>query len=272
MTSRHQRVTGHFRARGAAAIVVLALAGCGGGDTSGGAGTPAPSSGTAAFCSAAVEFDDAASAGPDVDEATATPEQVQAAVKKFATELEASLAAVEQQAPEAVKADVGTVARLYRQAAATGDAATLQSPELDTAEQNIDTYMLQECGYEKIDVTATEYDFQGLPASIKAGTIAITLTNQGRELHEVAVLQLKEGVTQPLAEILNLPEQQATGMLTEVATTFAEPGRTDTLFVPLTPGRYGAVCSVPQGTTSADTPGTGPPHFTLGMVREFSVA
>ena len=50
-----------------------------------------------------------------------------------------------------------------------------------------------------------------------------------------------------------------------------------------TPGRYFAVCFLPQGATpelmaqmegpeSSLPPGAGPPHFMAGMVQEFTVA
>ena len=51
----------------------------------------------------------------------------------------------------------------------------------------------------------------------------------------------------------------------------ADPGQTDTVFVRLTPGRHGVVDFLPQGTSSTATPGGGPPHYTLGMLDEFSV-
>ena len=48
------------------------------------------------------------------------------------------------------------------------------------------------------------------------------------------------------------------------------PGESDTTFMELEPGRYAAVCFIPQGTTQ-DTEGSGPPHHTLGMLGELTV-
>ncbi len=36
-------------------------------------------------------------------------------------------------------------------------------------------------------------------------------------------------------------------------------------------GNYAALCFIPVGTTSEETEGTGPPHFTEGMAAEFEV-
>ena len=99
-------------------------------------------------------------------------------------------------------------------------------------------------------------------------------------------------------------------MITMVGGAFAPPGSTGNVLIDLTPGRYVAVCPIPQGLTpeveaqfaetegstpdgsapaATDTVGTdpagsapagsapggpelGPPHFVLGMFQEFTVA
>lgn len=61
---------------------------------------------------------------------------------------------------------------------------------------------------------------------------------------------------------------------------FAGPGSGDITFVDLDPGKYAVVCFIPVGTTDmADLEAgegdqaepAGPPHFTQGMVTEFTV-
>ena len=68
----------------------------------------------------------------------------------------------------------------------------------------------------------------------------------------------------------------------DVGFAFAEPGATAAQTVTIgEPGDYLMVCFIPAGTTSlpsidpnASAPpslGTGAPHFTLGMLKEFTV-
>ena len=59
--------------------------------------------------------------------------------------------------------------------------------------------------------------------------------------------------------------------------SFGAPGDSDTLFVDLEPGRYVIVCFLPVGATPDNMEALesgeleGPPHFTQGMVEEFTV-
>ena len=78
-------------------------------------------------------------------------------------------------------------------------------------------------------------------------------------------------MTQPYTDILALPPEQQLQMTTVLGLVQANPGQTDTVFLRLTPGRHGAVDFLPQGTTSTGMPGSGPPHYTLGLVGEFTV-
>ena len=74
-------------------------------------------------------------------------------------------------------------------------------------------------------------------------------------------------------------------MATEQAFAFAFPGTVGQTVTDFTPGRYVALCFLPQGATPEiisqmggpeDTAPAGaelgPPHFTAGMIHEFTVA
>jgi hypothetical protein len=270
---------------GVAVVLALGTAGCGGAATSGGtassvsaapsvssASAAAAPDGAAALCSVWVDSDVAAGADVlSIDFAAGTPEQIQAGVKQFWARQEPILTSVQQQAPDQIKPDVETLLRLARQGRATGDVSSLLSPDLATADRNIDTYLLRQCGHPEVQVAATDTGYQGLPASIEAGTVAITLTNAGQEAHQVVLSRITEGFMQPFSEILNAPPGQRSQMATPLQSTDADPGQATTVWVPLTPGRYGVADYYPQGTTSAATPGTGPAHHTLGLVGEFTV-
>jgi hypothetical protein len=263
----------------AAAVLALLTAGCGGGAGAPASATTAPASAaptsstdrTAAVCSAWVDSDAGGRVLLTTDLASATPEQLQATVKEFWSQQEPILVSMDQQAPEEIKADVGTLLGLARQGAATGDAGTLSSPQLMAADRNVDGYMLRECGYRQITITATDQAYQGLAGPVPAGTVAVTLRNQGHDAHQAVISRAADGVTQPYSEILTLPLDQQLKMASPLGLVQADPGGTDTVFLRLTPGRHGAVDFLPQGTTSIGMPGSGPPHFTLGLLAEFTV-
>jgi hypothetical protein len=276
---------GRLRLLGMAAVLTLLIAGCagGGGASTSGSAAAAPASGTAltsstavnrtaAACSAWVDSDAvAAEVLLTRDLASATPEQRQATVKQFWSRQEPILASMDQQAPQEIKADIGKLLSVARQGAATGDLATLSSPDLAAADRNLDQYMLRECGYKQIVVTTTDHAYQGLPTTMPAGTVAVTLRNYGHDAHQAVISRAKDGVTQRYTQILALPPDQQLQKATPLALAQADPGQTDTVFLRLAQGRHGAVDFLPEGTTSINSPGGGPPHYTLGMVAEFTV-
>jgi hypothetical protein len=279
-------VPGRERPRHAAVgaiMLALVATGCGGG--AGGGAAPAttaapPSAITApstasdrsqAVCSTWVDSDAAAaSVLLHTDFASVTPERLQAIVKDLWSTQEPILASMDP-APDQIRPDVEKLLAVARQGAATGDPATLSSPDLKNSDRNIDQYMLQQCGYASVHVTATDNAYQGLPGTMPAGTVGITLSNQGTEAHQVLLSRANDGVTQSFAEILNLPPEQELHVATALGSAEADPGETSTVFLRLTPGRYGAADFVTQGTTRLVAPGSGPPHYSLGIQREFTV-
>ncbi|MCA1677263.1 MAG: hypothetical protein LC799_35490, partial [Actinobacteria bacterium] len=135
-------------AGGGALTAGLALAGCGGGgEPPGGATNGAAEGDTAAFCDATVDLESALSSGPDIDFDTATPEQKQAALQEYSRKVEPHVVKAEQNAPAEVSQDAKTAARLTRQLLTTGDYSALESPQFMTANNNIDRFMLGNCGF-----------------------------------------------------------------------------------------------------------------------------
>lgn len=219
-----------------------------------------PSAETVAFCDAFVAGEAAFSGDPD----PAT--------------IEGILADIESSAPADVSDAASTITGTARNVLETGDFDLFSSDEFIAAETTVDAFMVAECGYENVDVEAIDYAFTGVPESLDTGTYAFGFANGGTEAHEMAVLRVNDGVDMELAEILALPEEESGGLVTFVGGTFAMPGESATTFVPLDDGSYAVICFVPQGATpdnidaleSGEFEG-GPPHFTLGMVSEFTV-
>ena len=133
----------------------------------------------------------------------------------------------------------------------------------------------------RVDVVGTEYAYSGLEASYD-GPITIGFRNEGAEVHEIVLVRRAEGVTQSWEELLALPEGEAQALVENVGVAYADPGQTAADLVTATdPGSYLGICFIPQGTTelpsldpNASEPpslGTGAPHFTLGMLTEFTI-
>jgi hypothetical protein len=210
--------------------------------------------------------------GPAVDEALA-PEEPDPA------EVEQALAAAEASAPEEISDAVATAAGAVRAAFETGDFGALESPEVGAALAEINGYYVSDCGFHALNVTAVDYAYQGVSESVPSGGAVLTLTNEGTELHEAVLFRINDDVTEPVTDILSLPEEEAMTMVTEAGGAFAFPGDTGSGNVNLEPGRYAMVCFIPVGltpeaATEAEETGVepeGPPHFTEGMVQEFTV-
>jgi uncharacterized cupredoxin-like copper-binding protein len=132
-----------------------------------------------------------------------------------------------------------------------------------------------------ITVTAVDFAFENVPAEIPSGATR-ALTNSGQEVHEMVVVRKLPTTTQSFEELLAMPQDQALGLVQDIGVAFAEPGATSTEVVTTgEAGDYLMVCFIPAGTTSlpsidpasSEMPslGTGAPHFTLGMLKEFTV-
>ncbi|HET6391473.1 MAG TPA: hypothetical protein VFG13_01490 [Blastococcus sp.] len=262
---------------GASLALAATMVACGSDDSGGGEDTTAAetsaseeSADPAEFCQAAVDVEAAFGTSPDIDFETAPPEEIQAALEEFGATVDPLLARAEETAPEEIAGDVETAASLARDAITTGDTAALDGPEFQEADAAMDEYMLAECGYEQVEAVGVDFAYEGIPGSVPAGTTALTFTNEGEELHEIGLARINDDVTISVEELLALPEEQAMTMVTFTGGAFAEPGAADTTFLELEPGRYAAVCFIPEGTTH-DTEGSGPPHFALGMLAEFTV-
>ena len=122
-------------------------------------------------------------------------------------------------------------------------------PAFDEAYGAMIDYMIANCGYPVIDVTAQEYAFVGIPEEIAAGPTIFNITNEGEQVHEMIVFRISDDVDLPIQEILQLPDEEAEGVAESVGGTLVLPGNTGHAVLNLTPGRHAALCFVPEGTT-----------------------
>lgn len=127
------------------------------------------------------------------------------------------------------------------------------------------------CDVTTLDVSATEFEYDGIPDTLSTGYTVVNFDNVGNEAHEMFVFRTNDGVTESLDEIIALPEEEVFSKITPVNATFAMPGGGDVGSWNLTePGNYTVICFIPLGTTATNE-GDGPPHFTQGMIHEFAV-
>jgi hypothetical protein len=162
--------------------------------------------------------------------------------------------------------------------AATEDGPpVLPGDALYPAAAEIGGFVADNCDVEALDITASDYAFDGFGETVPAGTTVINFTNAGAEYHEVVLMQLAEGEERPLEELLALPEEEANALITEKAFVVAPPGAGNFVTAELDPGRYVALCFVPVGMTP-EAMASGAPvdeadgHFMHGMTAEFEVA
>lgn len=134
---------------------------------------------------------------------------------------------------------------------------------------------------ETLEVTGVEYAYEGLDAEVEAGT-ELTFANGGQEVHELVLMRIDDDETRSIEELLQLPEEEAMQSVSMIGVSVAAPGEDGEIMegelTVADAGRYAAICFIPVGTTEMPDgpPGegeepSGPPHFTQGMVQEFTV-
>lgn len=120
------------------------------------------------------------------------------------------------------------------------------------------------CGYEAVDVSAIDYEYEGVPETVPAGGVSIALSNDGTEQHEMILFRRADGETRSVEDLLALPDAQVEEALSFTQAIVVEPGQTGYGTAELEAGGYVGVCFLPLGGAE-----DGPPHFTEGMITEF---
>ncbi len=117
-----------------------------------------------------------------------------------------------------------------------------------------------------VEVEMVDFAFT-LPAGIPAGEQLWRVRNGGEQLHHMVVMRLNEGAT--AQDALTWLESEDGPSPGEPAAYMGilSPGYAADYRLDLTPGRYVAICFMPDHRGDA----TGQSHFMLGMVQEFEV-
>ncbi len=259
-----------------AGMLTVGLGACGDDDDEADDGPGATVAGDESAAAAGADFCDAAVAVDAANLALGTGETTQ-------DEVDAAIQAAVDVAPDEIAGAVETMAAEAAASAAEAAAAPegegpppLLGEAYYPASVEVGAYLSDNCGFETLDVTATEYAFEGIGETVPAGTTVINVDNQGAEFHEVVVMQIADGEERPVTELLALPDEEAMAVVTNKAFVFGPPETATYVTAELDPGRYVAICFVPVGATpeameTGDGLG-GDPHFAHGMVTEFEVA
>ena len=161
----------------------------------------------------------------------------------------------------------------------------------ETGETGEDRLTATTADHRTVTVSAVDYAFEDLPASIPAGTTLGLVNHSTTEAHELVAFRLPAGETRSADELAALPPEEQGALFggTQPATVLiAPPGEEATAMVgdgTLTePGRYLVLCSIPTGAdpdelmaaAAASTGGPpdvegGPPHLVQGMVADLTV-
>jgi hypothetical protein len=233
------------------------------------------------YCAATFAIETAQS---DIDLETLTPEQQAEQSKRFAAETLRPLAdRISAAAPDQIKDEVEIADQSLAEAERTGDfAAAFRRTEKFAAFNRLHGFDLENCGWRRTDVIASEYRFDSVPASIPAGETSFEFENKGREAHEMVLFRRKDGETLTFDQILEIEDQTEAGKHMDfVAATGGDPGSDEPLYAVtnLRPGDYSMVCFIPVGSTpeavkaaqEASKPIDAPPHFKQGMKAELKV-
>jgi hypothetical protein len=135
----------------------------------------------------------------------------------------------------------------------------------------LDAWVYDNCPGTSVPVTAIDYEYQGVPASLKAGVTKFKMTNAApKEAHMMAIVKLTPAAQgQDVSKLLALPEKKSRKYFDESSSAFMEAGPGQVGYAPinLQPGTYAYVCFLPVGGKDS-----GAPHMTKGMYGSFTVS
>jgi hypothetical protein len=269
-------------------VAMAALVGCGGDDedassasaSGSGSGSTAEDEDQAAgegdletYCAKSAEIEILLNGEPEIDFETASPEEIAEALKSFAGQGVPIAEEIQASVPEENRENVDVLVAALSEVAETGEFEAFESPEVEAAGDADHTYAIEQCGWNVVDVTATNYAFDGIDAEMPAGIASFELSNAGTELHELVLLRKADGTTESFDELLALPEELARTKVEPAGAAFAEPGEEGVYAIAdLQAGEYLAICFIPVGALDEESEANGPPHFTQGMKTEFTVS
>ena len=135
----------------------------------------------------------------------------------------------------------------------------------------VDAWVYDNCPGTSVPVTAIDYSYEGVPASLQPGVTKFKMTNAApEEGHMMAIIKLKPAAEgRDVSELFALPEKKQAKYFDESSSAFMEAPAGEVAYSPidLESGTYAYVCFLPVGGDHS-----GAPHFTKGMYGSFTVS
>jgi hypothetical protein len=141
------------------------------------------------------------------------------------------------------------------------DGLTPQNPTAGLGRSStIANTVAKQCATVRLNVTATDYRFSGIPNRVSAGLASVTLKNASKsEPHHLLMVRKKPGITTPAKELLEKDDDATMDFVT--GTDDVKPGQTTVGIAYLTPSTYVVADFLPVGGKEG-----GQPHFTKGIL------
>lgn len=232
-----------------------------------GACSSGPSAEVGAFCDDYIEVSTLLDFGPDEADPVPWVEEVTAGLEDLKSNAPTEIASAVNGMADALLAPVADLDE---------EAFFVVTESASFAEDSavVDGFIGDECGFATVEVDAIDYAYDADLDAVGGGMTAFDFTNNGTELHEMALIRINDDTTETIEELLELPEEEVEDKATFRGVAFAAPGDGSTLYADLESGRYVIICFIPTGATSFEEAeaADGPPHFIQGMVREFTVS
>ena len=225
------------------------------------------------YCEASLALETAPE--PDIDFETATPEEIIAATKSFATETFIPLAQrLKETAADEIMDDIDIGMAALNDSAESGDYEVV--PRDTRGRRRIGPHSTPTTSRRASGTRWTSppptTPSRGCPVSSMPAWRASSSRTEGPKSTRWFCSVATTASRQTVEELLAMPEEEVETKTTMVAETGGAPGASEYAIADLTPGTYAMLCFVPEGTTSEDAYSTGQPHFMRGMVFEFTVA
>lgn len=112
-------------------------------------------------------------------------------------------------------------------------------------------------------IVLSDFSFE-MPDTLSAGHVALEVTNQGQQPHEITILRLAEGKTAKDVQAYMANPDGQPPFLPIGGMQGLGPKGSGIVVLDLEPGNYYAICMIPD-------PGSHKAHLELGMGKEFTV-